>query len=152
MRELSYAEAKVEALYEVMQADERVNLIGNFFLGLSPKRTLLARLREQFPSRIFDLPISEAGFCGLATGAAMAGLRPIVDVQTASFIFQAFPQVANEAANACYMSGGQVHAPVIFHILHGVRGGGASQHSTAPRPCCGMHRVWRSYFLRRLAM
>jgi len=133
MREISYAEAKVEALFEVMRANERVHLIGNMFLGLSPRRTLLTRLREEFPSRIFDPPISEAGFCGLAAGAAMAGLRAIVDVTTASFLFQAFPQVVNEAANACYMSGGQIHVPVVFHTLHGIRGGGAAQHSHSPQ-------------------
>ena len=63
----------------------------------------------------------------------MAGLRPIVDVGTASFLFQAFPQVVNEAANAYYMTGGQTRVPVVFHILHGIRGGGASQHSHSPQ-------------------
>jgi pyruvate dehydrogenase E1 component beta subunit len=133
MRELTYAEAMVEALYEIMEADERVHLIGSYFLGLSPKRVLLNRVREAFASRVFDPPISEAGYCGLATGAAMAGLRPIVDVGTASFLFQAFPQVVNEAANAYYMTGGQTRVPVVFHILHGIRGGGASQHSHSPQ-------------------
>jgi len=133
MREITYAEAMAEALYEIMEADERVQLIGGYFLGLSPKRVLLNRLRETFPSRVFDPPISEAGYCGLATGAAMAGLRPIVDIGTASFLFQAFPQVVNEAANAYYMTGGQTRVPVVFHILHGIRGGGASQHSHSPQ-------------------
>jgi pyruvate dehydrogenase E1 component beta subunit len=130
---MTYAEAMVEALYEIMEADERVHLIGSYFLGLSPKRVLLGRVREAFPSRVFDPPIAEAGYCGLATGAAMAGLRPIVDVGTASFLFQAFPQVVNEAANAHYMTGGQTRVPVVFHILHGIRGGGASQHSHSPQ-------------------
>jgi pyruvate dehydrogenase E1 component beta subunit len=133
MREMTYAEAMVEALYEIMEADERVHLIGSYFLGLSPRRVLLNRVREAFASRVFDPPISEAGYCGLATGAAMAGLRPIVDVGTASFLFQAFPQVVNEAANAHYMTGGQTRVPVVFHILHGIRGGGASQHSHSPQ-------------------
>ncbi|HXV50263.1 MAG TPA: transketolase C-terminal domain-containing protein, partial [Candidatus Binatia bacterium] len=78
-------------------------------------------------------PISELGFCGLATGAAMAGLRPIVDLSTGSFIYEAWPQVANEAANAFSMSGGQTRVPVVFHLFHGLRGGGAAQHSGSPQ-------------------
>ena len=78
-------------------------------------------------------PISELGFCGLGTGAAMAGLRPIVDLSTGSFIYEAWPQVANEAANAYSMSGGQTRVPVVFHLFHGLRGGGAAQHSGSPQ-------------------
>ena len=63
----------------------------------------------------------------------MAGLRPIVDLSTGSFIYEAWPQVANEAANAYYMSGGQTRVPVVFHIFHGLRGGGAAQHSGSPQ-------------------
>lgn len=133
MRQISYAEAMVEALDEVMQGDERVSLIGSYFLGLSPRRVLLARLQEKYPSRVFDPPIAEAGYCGLGIGAAMAGERPIVDVATSSFLFQAFQQVVNEAANARYMSGGQVSVPIVFHILHGLRGGGAAQHCHSPQ-------------------
>lgn len=133
MREISYAEAKVEALREIMEADERVCLVGSYFLGLSPRRVLMNALRERFPARIFDPPISETGYCGLAVGAAMAGMRPIVDVATASFIFNAFPQIVNEAANAHYMTGGQVPVPVVFHLLHGLRGGGGAQHSHSPQ-------------------
>ena len=133
MRELTYAEAVVEALYEALEEDERVTLMGSYFLGLSPRRVLLDRLRTDFGTRIFDPPISEIGFCGLAVGAATAGLRPIVDVGTASFIFNAWPTVVNEAANVHYMTGGQTRAPVVFHILHGLRGGGAAQHSHSPQ-------------------
>ena len=133
MRELSYAEALVESLSEVMEEDERVHLIGSYFLGLHPKRVLLNRLREKFGPRVVDPPISEIGYCGLGIGAAMAGLRPIVDVATASFLFQAWPQVVNEAANAFYMTGGQTRVPIVFHLLHGLRGGGAAQHSHSPQ-------------------
>ena len=133
MRELSYAEALVESLSEVMEEDERVHLIGSYFLGLHPKRVLLNRLREKFGPRVVDPPISEIGYCGLGIGAAMAGLRPIVDVATASFLFQAWPQVVNEAANIRYMTGGQTAVPVVFHINHGIRGGGAAQHSHSPQ-------------------
>ena len=132
MRELAYYEAKLEALSEIM-ADERVHLIGGSFLSLSPRRTLFQKIVQRYPERVVSPPISELGFCGLAIGAAMAGLRPVVDLSTGSFIYEAWPQVVNEAANAFYMSGGQTRAPVVFHILHGIRGQGAAQHSHSPQ-------------------
>ncbi|MBI2359821.1 MAG: alpha-ketoacid dehydrogenase subunit beta, partial [Deltaproteobacteria bacterium] len=70
MREITYAEALVEALREILQADDRVRIIGSYFLGLSPRRSLMTQLRKEFPRRFFDPPIAEAGFCGLAVGAA----------------------------------------------------------------------------------
>src|SRR3972149_2976074 len=63
----------------------------------------------------------------------MTGMRPSVDIATASFVFNAFPQIVNEAANVHYMTGGQVPVPIIFHLLHGLRGGGAAQHSHSPQ-------------------
>ncbi|MBI2088694.1 MAG: alpha-ketoacid dehydrogenase subunit beta [Deltaproteobacteria bacterium] len=136
MREIAYYEAKLEALREILAADERVHLITDTltgFLGLSPHRARFREIAERYPERVISPPISELAFCGLGIGAAMAGLRPVVDVVTASFIFEAWPQVVNEAANAFYMSGGQTRAPVVFHVLHGLRGGGAAQHSHSPQ-------------------
>jgi acetoin:2,6-dichlorophenolindophenol oxidoreductase subunit beta len=133
MRELAYYQAKLEVLRELLAADERVHLIGGSFLSLSPHRGAFQEIANAFPGRVVAPPISELGFCGLAVGAAMAGLRPVVDLSTASFIFEAWPQVVNEAANAFYMSGGQTRAPVVFHIFHGIRGGGAAQHSHSPQ-------------------
>src|SRR3989304_3135080 len=133
MREITYAEAFAEALREILRADKRVCVIGGYFFGLSPRRALISQLRKQFPARFFDPPIAEAGYCGLAVGAALAGLRPIVDIGTGSFFFQAFPQVLNEAANTYYMTGGQTKVPAVFHMLHGIRGGGAAQHSHSPQ-------------------
>lgn len=133
MRELTYAEAMAEALDEALRENERVILIGSFFFGLSRHSVLLNRLRQEFGPRIKDPPIAELGSCGVAIGAAMAGLRPIVDVSTASFFFQAWPQVVNEAANVHYMTGGQTRVPVVFHLLAGIRGAGAAQHSHSPQ-------------------
>jgi len=133
MRELNYYEAKFEALDEIMAGDGRVHLINGTFLSLSPHRHVYQNLLKKYRERMISPPISELGFCGLATGAAMAGLRPIVDLSTGSFIYEAWPQVANEAANAYYMSGGQTRVPVVFHIFHGLRGGGAAQHSGSPQ-------------------
>jgi pyruvate dehydrogenase E1 component beta subunit len=133
MRELAYYEAKFEALDEIMGSDERVHLINGTFLSLSPHRHVFQSLLKKYGERMVSPPISELGFCGLATGAAMAGLRPIVDLSTGSFIYEAWPQVANEAANAYSMSGGQTRVPVVFHLFHGLRGGGAAQHSGSPQ-------------------
>ncbi|HEX2226669.1 MAG TPA: transketolase C-terminal domain-containing protein [Candidatus Binatia bacterium] len=133
MREVAYYEAKFEALDEIMAADDRVHLINGTFLSLSPHRHVFQNLAKKYSERMVSPPISELGFCGLATGAAMAGLRPIVDLSTGSFIYEAWPQVANEAANAYSMSGGQTRVPVVFHLFHGLRGGGAAQHSGSPQ-------------------
>jgi pyruvate/2-oxoglutarate/acetoin dehydrogenase E1 component len=133
MRELAYYEAKFEGLNEIMAADPRVHLINGTFLSLSPRREVFQNLVKKYGDRIMSPPISELSFCGLAAGAAMAGLRPIVDLSTGSFIFEGWPQVANEAANAFYMSGGQTRVPVVYHLFHGLRGGGAAQHSASPQ-------------------
>ena len=133
MRELAYYEAKFEALDEILAADQRVHLINGTFLSLSPHRHIYQNLLKKYGERMISPPISELGFCGLATGAAMAGLRPVVDLSTGSFIYEAWPQVANEAANVYSMSGGQTRVPVVFHLFHGLRGGGAAQHSGSPQ-------------------
>jgi pyruvate/2-oxoglutarate/acetoin dehydrogenase E1 component len=132
-RRLSYAEAKAEALSKAMARDDRIHLIGGGFFGLSPHRALFREIAARYSDRVFSPPISELGFAGLAVGAAMAGLRPVVDFSTASFIFEAWPQIVNEAANVHYMSGGQSRAPVVFHVFHGLRGGGGPQHSHSPQ-------------------
>ncbi len=128
-----YAEALVDGLYISMEKDPQVSLIGRHVLGLSPLRTLMDPIREAFADRIYDPPISEAGITALGVGAAMAGARPFIDIATASFVFEAWPQLVNEAANARYMSGGQFAVPAVFHMLHGLRGGGAAQHSHSPQ-------------------
>jgi len=132
-REMLYAEALVEALRHQLATDERVHIMGLYFLGLTPHRQMVAELRDDYLDRFYYPPIAELGYVGTAIGAAMAGLRPIVDIATASFMFEAFPQIVNEAANTYYMSGGRTSVPMIFHFNHGVRGGGAAQHSHSPQ-------------------
>jgi pyruvate dehydrogenase E1 component beta subunit len=130
---MTYAEALVLGLRRALENDTRVRLMGQYFVGLTPHRKLVADLRDDFPSRVWYPPIAEVGYVGTGIGAAISGLRPIVDIATASFIFQAFSQVVNEAANVRYMTGGQTSVPVIFHVNHGIRGGGAAQHSHSPQ-------------------
>jgi pyruvate/2-oxoglutarate/acetoin dehydrogenase E1 component len=135
MRELTYYEAKLEALREIIAADDSVHFLADTagFLGLTPHRFQFADIAKRYPDRIISPPISELAVCGLAIGAAMNGLRPVVDLNTASFAYEAWPQIVNEAANAFYMSGGQTKVPVVFHLLHGIRGAGAAQHSHSPQ-------------------
>ena len=79
--------------------------------------------------RVRNTPISEAGFVGAAVGAAMAGTRPICEVEFASFFYCAFDQVCNQAAKLRYMSGGQATMPITFRAVYGAMGGAAAQHS-----------------------
>jgi pyruvate dehydrogenase E1 component beta subunit len=133
MREILYAEALVETLRLLLESDDRVHLIGQYFLGLTPHRQLIAELEAEFPGRVYHPPIAELGYVGTAIGAAVAGLRPIVDLATSSFMFQGFAQIVNEAPNIHYMGGGQTKVPVVFHFNQGIRGGGAAQHSHSPQ-------------------
>jgi acetoin:2,6-dichlorophenolindophenol oxidoreductase subunit beta len=129
----SYAEALVDGLYDSLAADSRVSLIGSYVLGLGPQRHLMDRVRRDFRDRVVDPPTAEAGAAATGVGAAMAGVRPFVDLGTGSFPYLAWSQIVNEAAVGHYMSGGKITVPVTFHLLHGVRGGGASQHSHSPQ-------------------
>src|SRR5215510_11957296 len=129
----SYAEALVDALYDSLAADPRVSLIGSYVLGLGPQRHLMERVRKTFHDRVADPPTAEAGAAATGIGAAMAGVRPFVDLGTGSFPYLAWSQIVNEAAISCYMSDGRIPVPVTFHLLHGVRGGGAAQHSHSPQ-------------------
>jgi pyruvate dehydrogenase E1 component beta subunit len=132
-RTLRYTEALAEAMEEILTQDQRVVLFGANFVGAGPGRALMASIHQQFADRIVWPPIAELGYCGVAIGAAMAGLRPIVDLSTATFSYEAIPQIVNEAAIAYANSSGQTTAPVVFHMLYGLRGGGAAQHSGSPQ-------------------
>jgi acetoin:2,6-dichlorophenolindophenol oxidoreductase subunit beta len=134
MREIVYGEAKIEAFTRAMRQDERVLIIGGYafnFAGLGFMRLAEPLLRE-FSGRVLTTPISEAAFTGAGIGAALAGARPIVTYGAASFCFAAWMQLVGEAANVYYMSGGRTKAPVVFHMLAGLRGGGAAQHLARP--------------------
>lgn len=133
MTKISHAQALVDALHASMARDPSISLIGSYVLGLGPLRFLVSKIRDDFGDRVFDPPCAEAAIASLGIGAAMAGGRPFVDIGTASFVFEAWSQIVNEAANAHYMSGGQITVPIVFHMLHGLRGGGAAQHSHSPQ-------------------
>ena len=133
-REMTIGEALVSALGEIFAQDRRVVLIGGGLVGSGPAQAEFARLRQKFSNRIKSPPIAELGFCGIAAGAAMAGLRPLVDIGTATFSYEAIPQIINEAAVAYSNSGGQTNVPVTYFMRYGIRGGGGVQHSGSPQP------------------
>jgi pyruvate/2-oxoglutarate/acetoin dehydrogenase E1 component len=133
MGQTSYAAAMVEALRLSLASDPHFTLVGSYVLGLGPKRVLMDPIRAEFPDRLYDPPISEAALVSLGAGAAMAGARPFVDVGTGSFSYVGWSPLVNEAAVARYMSGGRLRVPVVYHMLHGLRGGGGAQHSHSPQ-------------------
>jgi len=133
-QEMTFGESLITALEEIMGQDRRVVLIGGGLVGTGSGQAQLARLREKYSSRIKNPPIAELGFCGIAAGAVMAGLRPLVDIGTATFSYEAIPQIVNEAAIAYSNSGGQTNVPVVYFMRYGIRGGGGVQHSGSPQP------------------
>lgn len=115
MRYLTYREAINEAIAEEMQRDERVFLMGEEVAQYHGAYKVSQGLLDKFgPKRVIDSPISEGGFAGLGVGAAMMGLRPIIEFMTWSFSYVAFDQIVNSAANMRYMSGGLTHVPIVF--------------------------------------
>ena len=134
VRVIRYAEALAEAIDEVLDEDPRVVLIGARFTGHTPSAGVMEPVTRKHADRIVWPPISELAYCGVALGAAMVGMRPIVELSTATFSYEALPQIVNEAGNIRAMSNGQVGAPVMFHMLYGLRGSGGPQHSGSPQP------------------
>jgi pyruvate/2-oxoglutarate/acetoin dehydrogenase E1 component len=129
-RTLTIVEALREALREEMQRDASVFLMGeDIRLGGSFSFTL-GMLDTFGEERVVNTPISESGFIGLAIGAAIQGLRPVVDFQYGDFLFCAMDQIVQQAAKLRYMSGGQVRIPMVIHLPTGASGRGA-QHANS---------------------
>lgn len=120
---ISYREALNQAMREEMRRDERVFLIGEEVGYYQGAFKVSKGFVEEFgPERVLDTPITEAGFTGLAIGAAMAGLHPIVELMTFNFGILAMDQIVNNAAKIRYMSGGQISVPIV------IRGPGSAAH------------------------
>lgn len=128
MPELSFIQAITEALREEMRRDPRVFVMGeDVELGAFGATR---GLREEFGrDRVRNTPLSEAGFAGAGVGAAMAGMRPVVEIEFASFLYCCWDQVCNQAAKLRYMTGGQVRLPITFRCVYGAIGSAAAQHS-----------------------
>lgn len=132
MAELQLREAIRAAMTEEMERDERVFLMGEEVAEYNGAYKVSEGMLDQFgPKRIIDTPISENGFSGLGVGAAMSGLRPIIEFMTFNFSFVAFDQIVNNAAKIRYMSGGQFQIPLVFRGPNGAAGQLAATHNTS---------------------
>ncbi len=129
-REISMGQAVREALAEEMRRDPTVFLIGEDVAEAgTPFKVLTGLVQEFGTERVMDTPISEPGFTGIALGAAMTGLRPVVDIMFGDFMTLVMDQVVNQAAKVHYMSGGKLKAPMVIRTTLGATRRSAAQHS-----------------------
>jgi len=128
MAQVSYIQAINQALDEEMARDPMTFVMGEDVV-LAAFGATRGLFKKYGANRVRNTPISEAGFVGAAVGAAMAGARPICEVEFASFFYCAMDQVCNQAAKLRYMSGGQARLPITFRCVYGAVGGAAAQHS-----------------------
>src|SRR4051812_10193357 len=121
MPEIKFREALRQAMTEEMERDDKVLLMGEEVAQYNGAYKVSEGMLARFgPERIRDTPISEAAFSGIGIGAAMTGLRPIVEFMSWSFTFVCFDQLVNNAANVRYMSGGQFKVPIVFRGGNGI--------------------------------
>jgi acetoin:2,6-dichlorophenolindophenol oxidoreductase subunit beta len=129
-RELTFAQAVREALAEEMRRDSRVCIFGEDVAEAGTPFKVLSGLVEEFGAgRVIDTPISEAGFTGVGVGAAMTGLRPVVDIMFGDFLTLTMDQMVNQAAKVHYMSGGTWKVPMVLRTTLGATRRSAAQHS-----------------------
>ena len=130
VRELTLGEAVREALAEEMRRDPRVFIMGEDVAEAGTPFKVLSGLVEEFgKSRVIDTPISEPGFTGIAVGAAMTGMRPVVDLMFGDFLTLTMDQMVNQAAKVHYMSGGAWKVPMVLRTTLGGGRRSAAQHS-----------------------
>lgn len=130
MRQIQFREALREAMSEEMRRDERVFLMGEEVAEYNGAYKVSQGMLDEFGARrIIDTPIAELGFAGIGVGAAMNGLRPIIEFMTFNFSLVAIDQVINSAAKMMSMSGGQFSVPIVFRGPTGNAGMLSSQHS-----------------------
>ncbi|MCK0139012.1 pyruvate dehydrogenase complex E1 component subunit beta [Aliiroseovarius sp. F47248L] len=130
MRSTTVREALRDAMAEEMRSDDTVFLMGEEVAEYQGAYKISQGLLDEFGAkRVIDTPITEHGFTGLATGAAMGGLRPIVEFMTFNFAMQAIDHIINTAAKTRYMSGGQMSCPIVFRGANGAAARVAAQHS-----------------------
>ncbi len=130
VRELTFAEAIREAMVEEMRRDSRVYVMGEDVAEAGTPFKVLSGLVEEFgKARVVDTPISESGFTGIGVGAAMTGLRPVVDIMFGDFLTLIMDQIVNQAAKVHYMSGGKWKVPMVLRTTMGATRRSAAQHS-----------------------
>ncbi len=129
-RVLTLSQAVREALAEELRRDPHVFIIGEDVAEAGTPFKVLSGLVDEFgPNRIIDSPISEAGITGLGVGAAMTGMRPVVDIMFGDFLTLIMDQVVNQAAKVHYMSGGALKVPLVVRTTLGATRRSAAQHS-----------------------
>jgi acetoin:2,6-dichlorophenolindophenol oxidoreductase subunit beta len=129
-REITFAQAINEALAEEMRRDPRVFIIGEDVAEAgTPFKVLSGLVKEFGTKRVIDSPISEAGIAGIGVGAAMTGMRPVVDIMFGDFITLTMDQLVNQAAKIHYMSGGKLKVPMVLRTTLGATRRSAAQHS-----------------------
>jgi pyruvate/2-oxoglutarate/acetoin dehydrogenase E1 component len=132
MRRVSYAQAINETLHQMLESDTRVFVIGQGVTSPWYVGTTTAGLIDRFgPERVIDTPVSENGITGVAVGAALAGMRPVLVHPRMDFMYYAMDQIANHAANWHYMFGGQLSVPLVIWGIINRGGEQAAQHSQA---------------------
>ena len=130
VRKIPFRQALREAMVEEMRRDESVFLMGEEVAVYNGAYKVSQGMLDEFGERrVIDTPISELGFSGIGIGAAMNGLRPIIEYMTWNFAVLAFDQIVNSAAKMLSMSGGQVHMPIVFRGPSGAAGQLGAQHS-----------------------
>lgn len=130
MREITFGEAIREALAEELRRDPRVFIIGEDVAEAGTPFKVLSGLVQEFgPERIMDSPISEAAITGMGVGAAMTGMRPVVDIMFGDFVTLVMDQMVNQAAKTHYMSGGSWKVPMVLRTTMGATRRSAAQHS-----------------------
>ncbi len=130
MREISFSEATLEAMSEEMERDERVFIMGEDIARQGGIFGQFKGLPQKFGvERVLDTPISETAIVGAGVGAALAGMRPVVDMHFADFITVAMDEVVNQMAKVCYMFGGQCSLPLVLRAPDGIIRSAAAQHS-----------------------
>ncbi|RIV88793.1 pyruvate dehydrogenase complex E1 component subunit beta [Aurantiacibacter zhengii] len=130
MVKLTVREALRDAMAEEMRLDDRVFVMGEEVAEYQGAYKVTQGLLDEFgPKRVIDTPITEYGFAGIGTGAAMGGLRPVVEFMTFNFAMQAIDHIINSAAKTNYMSGGQMRCPVVFRGPNGAASRVGAQHS-----------------------
>ena len=130
MAVITYRDALNMALREEMRRDDRVFLMGEEVAEYQGAYKVTQGLLEEFgPTRVIDTPITEYGFAGIGAGAAMGGLKPIIEFMTFNFAMQAIDHIINSAAKTNYMSGGQMRCPIVFRGPNGAASRVGAQHS-----------------------
>ncbi|HCK12258.1 MAG TPA: alpha-ketoacid dehydrogenase subunit beta [Candidatus Latescibacteria bacterium] len=129
-KEITFGEAVKQGIAEEMRRDENIIMLGEDVGSAGGVFKILVGLREEFgDERIIDTPIAEAGYVGLAVGAALTGMRPIAEIMFGDFIALAMDQIVNQAAKLRYMSGGQAKVPLTIRATMGAGRSSAAQHS-----------------------